>query len=375
MLLVISPIRAAAAESADPAALLQAARHNDGAAIRTLVAAKANVNSRQGDGATALHWAAYHDNLEVADLLLRAGAAADAVNELGVTPLYLACDNGSAAMVERLLSAGANAGHTLPSGETMLMTAARSGNLNAVKALIAHGADVNAREHTEDQTALMWAASRHAPAVVQALVAAGADVHARSRVRKNVIARSLKTDMPGAIETVEEGGYTALLFAARHGDVESSRYLLDGGADVNAAAPFGTSALVIAAYSGHETLGEFLLERGADPDAAGAGYGALHAAVLRGKTELVKSLLAHHANPNLRMTDGSPVGRQSSTLFVLDGSLKGATPLFLAAKYVEVESMKALVAAGADPTLTLPDGTTPLMVAAGHLSSGLGRGG
>jgi ankyrin repeat protein len=42
-----------------------------------------------------------------------------------------------------------------------------------------------------------------------------------------------------------------------------------------------------------------------------------------------------------------------------------ATPLWLAAKYVNVPVMKALIAGGADPSLTLGDGTTPMMAAAG----------
>ena len=355
--------------------LLQATKAQDWAQVRSLLEQKADVKTRQGDGATALHWAVYHDELAAADAMVRAGAPLNTANDLGVTPLDLACDNGSAAMVEKLLAAGANPNATLPSGETLLMTAARSGSGAAVKALLARGAAVNVREKTEGQTALMWAVSRRAPAVVKALIDAGADVKARSNVRREVVARSLNTDRPGAIATIEEGGFTPLLFAARQGDTASAELLLAAGADVNDTAPFGTSTLVVAAHSGRGAFAAFLLTKGADPDAAGAGYTALHAAVLRGDTILVKALLAHGANPNARMTNGSPVGRQASTRLVLDAALSGATPFFLAAKYVEVEAMRALAEGGANTRLGLDDGTTPLMVAAGMLSSGLGRGG
>ena len=58
-------------------------------AVRSLLQQKANVNSPQIDGTTALHWAARLDNLEAADLLLRAGAKVSAANRAGVTPLQL----------------------------------------------------------------------------------------------------------------------------------------------------------------------------------------------------------------------------------------------------------------------------------------------
>ena len=65
-----------------------------------------DVNGRQGDGATALHWAAHQNDRGMVERLLRAGADVQAANELGVTPLLLACTNGSAPVVEALLARG-----------------------------------------------------------------------------------------------------------------------------------------------------------------------------------------------------------------------------------------------------------------------------
>jgi ankyrin repeat protein len=90
----------------------------------------------------------------------------------------------------------------------------------------------------------------------------------------------------------------------------------------------------------------------------------LHVAVLRGDLELVKALLAHGANPNIPLTKGTPVLRDNLDLH-LRSNLAGATPFFLAAKFVEVEMMRVLAAAHADPLAGLKDGTTPLMAAAG----------
>ena len=155
-----------------------------------------------------------------------------------------------------------------------------------------------------------------------------------------------------------------MLFAARSGDAESAKFLLAAGADPNDSLPDGTSALVLAAHSGHRDVAVALLDKGANPNNLGIGYTALHAAILRSDLELVKTLVAHGADPNIRMTKGTPVRRNSTDYFLL-APLTGATPYLLAAKFLEPEMMQVLLAAGADPKITMPDGTTALMFAAG----------
>jgi uncharacterized protein len=361
--LVGAPIAQGA--SVDPR-LVDAVKARDVESVRALLRQNVDVNGAQGDGATALHWAAHFDAGAVADLLIGSGARVNAANDIGATPLYLACLNRSAPMVERLLKAGANPNAKLVSGETVLMTCARTGEAAAVNALLAKGADPNAKEPGHDQTALMWAASQHHPEAVAALIAGGADVRARSR-RYTQTVTSEVTQRAGREElnyTVPRGGSTPLLFAARVGDVESARLLLAAGADVNDSLPNGTTALVEAAHSGQQAVGILLLDKGADPNAAEVGYTALHAAVLRSGLELVKALLAHGANPNARITKGTPVRRNSED-FELPATLIGASPYLLAAKFLETEIMRTLASAGADTRLTMKTGATPLMAAAG----------
>ena len=370
--------------------LIAAARNGDLAELRAGMAGPVDVNARQPDGATALHWAVHHEDVVAADLLIAAGAGADAANDLGVTPLLMACRRGHGPLVERLLLAGADANSALPSGETALMAAARAGSLEAVNALLARGARVNAAEAARGQTALMWAVANRRPAVTRALLDHGADAGARTVTRRRVYnmggSRSAGSASRGiALEEVVEGGSTALLFAARSGDVESTRLLLAAGADVDDTGADGNPALVVAAHGGHGSLAALLLRAGADPDAAPLGYTALHAAVLRGTLRdrgvpnedpgaglpLVRALLAHGADPDPRLARGTPVRRWSHDFAFMDRWV-GATPFWLAAHFLETEMMQVLADAGADPRAPNRDGATPLMAAAGL---GYNRGG
>jgi ankyrin len=344
--------------------LIEAVKTSNMESVRALLKERIDVNAPQADGATALHWAAHRDDLTTADLLIRAGARTNVANELGVTPLYLACTNRSAAMVRKLLAAGANPNATLLRGQTVLMECARTGEVGAVTALLAAGAEVNAKESINDQTALMWAVAQQHPRVVEALIELGADIRARSRSYPQNVQTGNRGG-GGEVTSVFRGGSTPLLFAARVGDVESAKLLLAAGANVNDALPDGATALVVAAHSGHGALGALLLDKGADPNAAEVGYTALHAAVNRSDLGLVKALLAHGADPNIRITKASPARRDSND-FQLQSRLIGSTAYLLAAKFVEVEIMRALAAGGADPQAVMPDGTTALMLAAGN---------
>src|SRR6185369_9512048 len=72
-----------------------AAMKGDTAAVRRLLLAKADVNAKQVDGATALHWAVYRNDVEVADLLLKAGADVKAANREGSTPMFIVALSGN----------------------------------------------------------------------------------------------------------------------------------------------------------------------------------------------------------------------------------------------------------------------------------------
>ena len=336
----------ATAAGGDRLSLVDAAKNGDQQALRSLLQQKVNVNATTGDGATALHWAAYRDDLESADLLIRAGAKVNAANELGATPLWTAAQNGSDAMVRRLLQAGANPNLALLAGETPVMVTARSGYAAIAEQLIAKGAGVNARG-ARGQTALMWAVSQRHPDVVKVLLAGGADIHARSDAWSDVQAVP-PHGAPEYNRAIPYGSDTALMFAARVGDLASAKLLVAAGANVNDADAWGISATVLAAHSGFADLVEFLLDGGADANAAKAGFTALHEAIMRRDERMTTALLAHGADPNARLQTWTPT-RRTSRDFNFEPELVGATPFWLAARFTEPGVMRLLVKHGADP--------------------------
>ena len=336
--------------AADGLPLVDAVKNGDTDAVRALLKRGTDVNAAAPDGATALHWASYRDAVDTADLLIRAGARVDAANDLGATPLWMASLNGSSAMVRRLLEAGAHPNLTLLLGETPLMIASRSGNPDVVTQLIDKGANVNTRG-PRGQTALMWAVAEQHPDVVKVLLARGADIHARSEVLSQVMA----VPPHGLLEynrQIPFGGETALMFAARVGDLASAQLLVAAGANVNDADAWGVSAMVLAAHSGFGELVNLLLDKGANANAIGPGFTALHEAIMRRDEKMVTALLAHGANPNTPLGTWTPE-RRSSEDFNFAPSLVGATPFWLAARFAEPGVMRLLVKHGADPKFVL----------------------
>jgi ankyrin repeat protein len=348
-------------------------------ALKVLVKQRADVNAAQPDGTTALHWAAHWNDAEEVNLLLRAGANAKATNRYGATPLSEAVVSGNASMIEALLNAGASPKTlTSESGETVLMTASRAGNVDAVRILLDRGADVNAKETYKGQTALMWAASESHPEVVKLLMAHGADWKVRSIDRET---KPPRLSAASSISPIARGGFTALLFSAREGDIESAKAMLDAGADINYGDVDNTTALVVGIMNKQFTFAKFLLDRGADVNVVDAGgRTALYAIVdIRNEDwstlpnrkgedslpslEILKQILAHSPNVDAALTRPLP-GR--SGMDSGDTSLgAGSTSLMRAARSGDAAAMRLLLAKGADAKLATKDGNTALLFAAG----------
>ena len=161
-----------------------AAERGDRTRVLQLIASKADVNSSQGDGTTALHWAAAKEDLEMTKALLAAGASVKAVTREGLmTPLMMAAMSGSAPVLDALLRAGADPDIAKSNGTTPLMLAAAAGKVDAVQVLLDRGAKPNSREGSHGQTALMFAAGTGRADVIRLLLTRGADPSIATEVR------------------------------------------------------------------------------------------------------------------------------------------------------------------------------------------------
>jgi len=158
-----------------------------------------------------------------------------------------------------------------------------------------------------------------------------------------------------------KSGFTALVFAAVKNDPKSVQILLAAGADPNYALPDGVKVLIVAAQHRSTLAAGVLVDGGADPNVADReGNAPLHTAAQVGDLELVNKLLAKGSKLNVRTAKNDSVARGPF------GRVAGEqTPLMVAAKANHPDVMRALIAAGADPTLKAQDGSTLLMAAAG----------
>jgi len=332
------------------AAMADAAKADDVAAVRKLIAGHTEVNAVAADGSTGLLWPAYHSDLEMTKALLAAGAEVDAANRYGVTPLLQASRNGDAEIIRALLEAGANPTRWHPEGETPLMAAARTGKVDAVKLLLARGSFVNAQDPFQEETALMWASAEGHLEVVKTLLAAGADPNIKAHVA--TITERKNEDHPS-------GGFTALMFAVRNGHEDVARELIKGGADLKATNADGATATIIAIVNDRFDFAKELLDLGGDPNDGSLYFAVdMHDATTDMRAhdgsrmqpnhpnqltslDLVKALLDLKADVNKPF-----IGALHSTTLCCGANIN-SSPFYRAAVAADVEVLKLMLSHGA----------------------------
>ena len=331
------------------------------------------------DGLTPLHRAVVADDVGLARKLLRNGAKATGRTPYGVTPLALAVLNGNRAMVGLLLEAGADANEVSGDGETLLMSAASAGHLPIVELLLARGVDPNTKDRWRGQTALTRAAGENHAVVVAALLGGGADPNATDDLLEFWAMVPSEQATPKIV--MPKGAVTALHYAARQGALDAVRALAASPKlDLDRKDPDGLTPLLYATLNGHYDVAAFLLERGADPNAADSyGRTVLFAAIdlnrhdreprpaPRSTDRVTPLALARMALDKGATVDSKIVGRIPSrcALGCQAPASEGATPLWRAARAGDLDAVRLLLDAGASPDAAAGDGTTPLMLAAG----------
>jgi len=335
-----------------------------------------DVNRRNDDGSTPLQWAVYDGDLEKARRLIRAGADVAAVNNYGASAMGLAAEEGNADMIALLLESGANADSPNPDGMTALQAVARTGNIKAAQLLLNAGATVDAKERFGGQTALMWASARRHPEMMQLLISRGANVNAASTDRN--YQRHVTAE--GRPKSLDAGGLTPLLYAARENCMACVDVLLKNKADINLPDPDGVPPLLVAIMNANWDLARQLIMAGADVNQwdmfgetplfnainqrnkADNGRGVVDPSNTVTGLDVVKLLLDHGASPNSQLFF-KPANLSGTT------NTRGSTPLIRAANNADMEVFKLLLEHGADATLYMADRQTPIhAVIAGRAS-------
>ena len=258
---------------------------------------------------------------DVAMMLLDRGADAD-VNKDKYTPLKLASANGDVVLVKRILSSGANVNQMQGIGDTALHVAVvprRDGSSEAfvsvVRKLLKSGAEPNV-DNDKGETPLYLACNPTAAEanvsmpIVQILLENGADPN-------------MYGCPPSVISSRWFLDYTSILsplsLAAAYSDSELTMLLIKFGARVNQSGYDGRTALHFAVGDDSQRMEsvkckscrstvEKLLSAGADVNAIDKnGASPLYLACDTGNTELVKMLLSHGANPNIKTRDMYPI--------------------------------------------------------------------
>ena len=379
---------AAALQAASMSPVADAAMHGRVDEVRALLKSGADVNARQGDGMTALHWAAKRADAPLARLLVGARANVKAVTRIGsYTPLHIASELGDVALVGVLIKAGSDVRALTTTGVTALHLAALSGNPAVIKALVERGADVNAREPAWGQTPLMVAAAHGRADAIKALLARGADHSIAAKVvdlmtlsaedrmarqKRNQALAAFKAEQGGQqtwrpdplqVQAAVRAGIAAekQAGAAANAPPEEVPPSTGGGDDdtpgFTAMVGFqgGLTALLLAAREGHIDAVRALLAGGAqiNQPIPADNTTPLLLATINGHWDLGLVLLQHGADPRLASDAGA------TPLYAVlnkEWAPTSRTPqpaYHLQQRTSYLELLEALLKAGANPNVRL----------------------
>jgi ankyrin repeat protein len=212
-----------------PQAEVQAAA----AIVEELIRAGARVDARDNEGRTALHHAAAKGAVPLGQVLLRYRADRTAECSRGLTPMQTALLQAKRAFAEFLLAEGA---------PLDFLSAVCLGRLEDVRSALTN--DASLANFRRERVGHVLGAAVHVaePEMVGLLLSAGADANggfcgptlvcAVGHRRSLPLARLL-VEAGAAVDAGDADNNTPLQLAAREGDLELARFLLDSGADVN----------------------------------------------------------------------------------------------------------------------------------------------
>ena len=371
--LLILTLSASGAYASGAASVLEAVSAKDKTALRALLKSGADVNAAMGDGLTAMHQVAIDGDVDLAQLLIYAGANLKATTRLGgYTPLLLAAKNGDAPMIETLLKGGADSNQATTNGTSALMFAAASGNLAAVKPLVEKGAEVAAREKAMGQTALMFASVGGRTDVVKFLISHGADFKATTKV---VDVNAFTREAQEAFAAAVAGGTPPTPKAGEEGKGDEAASPTPGGAPAaSAPADPATQAAKAADLGGATTMSA--PAPAAAPQKSDKKQKTVKAdskPPSLASTATARTSEALPAKPAAAPAATTPPAPKKPQVAGVDrayfynemvSATGGMTPLLLAVRQGQLDTVKALIDAGADVNfVSAGDHTSPLLMA------------
>ena len=254
-------------------------------AVKEFLTAGTDVNAKDNDGSTPLHWAIPRGHKEIAELLIAEGADVNAKNGHGSTSLHNATELGQREIAELLIAKGADVNAKSQRGSTPLHNAALSGHKKTAELLIANGADMNPK-NDDDKTPLDRAMLNHINAdLVRKRTETAALLRKHGgKTSKELSSTPQKGNKPNKIAIQEsttpkkgdKPNKIAIQEAVLIGNIEALKEYLINDSEVNFSDKDGWTLLHFAAYGGHNEIIELLIEKGV----------RLNAESIKGKTPI-----------------------------------------------------------------------------------------
>ncbi|WIH88183.1 ankyrin repeat domain-containing protein [Brachyspira pilosicoli] len=255
---------------------------------KALIDNGALVNLRAGDGFNALMEAVRTGNIEIAKLLIEHNSDINIKNKDGKNMIMIACEKGNEEMFNLLIENNADINEKSSWGASALIYASEKGNINIMKYLIDNGIDVNGKADDNGDTPLLWAVTGENPyESSKLLIENGANVNA----------------------TNYGGVAPATILAASTPKVV--KLLKDNGADLDTKFLDYYPPIAIAAGAGNLEIVKALVENGADVNyyPNDINYTAIFHAIDQHNYEVAEYLFKNGVDLNTKMKPDNDYGR------------------------------------------------------------------
>ena len=292
---------------------------------------------------TAIDRGYFRYSKQLSENFLHQDIGTEAHRHISWIQLHAACFQDNTQDVQFLLAANTDVNHVSSAGHTSLHIAVTKGNIDIVTLLLDHDASVHSVAF-DRKTPLHVATDKSDETIIQLLLTQKADPRMKDVLGNTSLHLAVRLKQETKTRLLSYVNPSMALYHAC--SAQTVRAIIDHSADVNAVNNRGQTALWFACCDGQESFVRILLDTGADPNIADQyGESCLHAAIHgQCSTETIQEILDHGAHVNA-------------------ANKEGTTPLLLACSIAQLEAVKHLLGAKADPNRAYPDGDACLHAA------------